>query len=346
MVDPQRSDHQHFRRVLGNYPTGVTVVTAIAEDGRPAGLAVGSFTSVSLDPPLIAFLPDKQSSSFPKIRTATSFCVNILSADQEHVCRAFAAKGTDKFAGIDWRPAPSGAPLIDGVVGWIDCDFESVQEAGDHYLVIGRVRELDASSPGPPLVFFQGGYGRFAPFSLIAVPEEDFIGHLRIADAARGEMERLATELGTECTAVAAVEDQLVVLASAGPSATTRVGKRIPFVAPTGALFVAWAEQPAIDGWLTRSGCPVGGNDHTAHLELLDRVRARGWSIEAVPQEHGRPDHGLISAPVSGQDGTVQMTLSLWGLTAHSPGDVVSRYAERLCDAARSVSEAVVSSVR
>lgn len=155
-------DSVRFREVLGSYPTGVTVITAIGEDGRPAGMAVGSFTSVSLDPPLVAFLPDRSSSSFPKIRTASSFCVNVLAADQESVCRAFATRGGDKFAGVDWEPASSGAPRLDGVAAWIDCDFESVQEAGDHYIVLGRVRELDSIDSRLPLVFFQGGYGRFS----------------------------------------------------------------------------------------------------------------------------------------------------------------------------------------
>ena len=98
-----------FRRVLGQYPTGVCVVTGITQDGQPAGLAVGSFTSLSLHPPLVAFMPDKTSSSWPKIRPANAFCVNILSAGQESVCRAFAAKAPDKFRQVSWRAASSGA---------------------------------------------------------------------------------------------------------------------------------------------------------------------------------------------------------------------------------------------
>lgn len=155
-------DALRFREVLSHYPTGVTVVTAIAEDGGPAGMAVGSFTSVSLDPPLVAFLPDKSSTSFPRISSATSFCVNVLAADQEAVCRAFARRGGDKFAGISWSPTPSGAPRLDGAAAWIDCEFHSITEAGDHYLVLGKVRDLDVSTTHRhPLVFFQGGYGRF-----------------------------------------------------------------------------------------------------------------------------------------------------------------------------------------
>jgi flavin reductase (DIM6/NTAB) family NADH-FMN oxidoreductase RutF len=158
---PPSFDSAQFRQVLGHFPTGVTVVTAAAATG-PVGLAVGSFASVSLDPPLVAFFPDRGSSSWPLIESAGSFCVNILAEDQEVVCRRFAAKGDDKFAGLGWTPAGSGAPLLDGVLAWIDCDIESVTDAGDHFCVLGRVRDLAVAHDGAPLLFFRGGYGRFA----------------------------------------------------------------------------------------------------------------------------------------------------------------------------------------
>ena len=100
---------KHFRTVLGNFPTGVTVVTAV-DDGEPAGLAIGSFTSVSLDPPLVAFCPDKRSSSWPRIEAAGAFCVNILAADQVDVCNAFAGKSDDKFGEITWDTTHLGSP--------------------------------------------------------------------------------------------------------------------------------------------------------------------------------------------------------------------------------------------
>ena len=162
MIEPHPAfDSAQFRQVLGHFPTGVTVVTAAPASG-PVGLAVGSFASVSLDPPLVAFFPDRGSSSWPHIEEAGSFCVNILSEDQEVVCRRFATKGDDKFVGLGWRPCHSGAPLLDGVLAWIDCDIDSVTEAGDHYCVMGRVRDLGVGQDGGPLLFFRGGYGRFA----------------------------------------------------------------------------------------------------------------------------------------------------------------------------------------
>ena len=153
-------DSAKYRQVLGHFPTGVTVITA-APEGVPVGLAVGSFSSVSLEPPLVAFFPDRTSSSWPKIETAGAFCVNILAEDQEEVCRRFAMKGDDKFAGLGWKPAGSGSPLIEGVLAWIDCDIDQVIDAGDHFCVLGRVRDLGVGHDGGPLVFFRGGYGRF-----------------------------------------------------------------------------------------------------------------------------------------------------------------------------------------
>ena len=130
-------DADLFRNLLRRHAAAVVVITAPGE--APAGFTATSFTSVSLDPPLVAFMPQKTSGTFELLRTATSFCVNVLSADQEKLCRRFATSGADKFDGETWEPAPSGAPVLSDVVAWIDCSYESIVEAGDHYIVIGRV---------------------------------------------------------------------------------------------------------------------------------------------------------------------------------------------------------------
>lgn len=162
-ADVPAFDGAHFRQVLGHFPTGVTVITADGPEG-PVGLAVGSFTSVSLDPPLVAFCPDKRSSSWPRIREAGVFCVNVLGEDQELVCRTFASKGVDKFKGIGWEPTGTGSPRLGGVLAWIDCTVETVHDAGDHEICIGRVTEMGVGEgSGGPLVFYRGGYGRFEP---------------------------------------------------------------------------------------------------------------------------------------------------------------------------------------
>jgi len=153
-----------FRQVLGHFPTGVTVITTIGPDGAPAGLAVGSFTSVSLDPPLVAFLPARSSSTWRAIEEQGRFCVNILAEDQEDISRVFATSGSDKFRGVGWRPSgASGSPILSGVLAWIDCRIESVFDGGDHHVVLGRVVELAVERETGPLIFFRGGYGRFDP---------------------------------------------------------------------------------------------------------------------------------------------------------------------------------------
>jgi 3-hydroxy-9,10-secoandrosta-1,3,5(10)-triene-9,17-dione monooxygenase reductase component len=153
-------DAAHFRTVLGHFPTGVTVITAMGDDG-PAGLAVGSFFSVSLDPPLVGFCPNKASSSWPAIRDKGVFCVNVLAEDQEDLCRVFAAKGGDKFAGVGYDRTATGSPRLRDVLAWIDCEIDAVHDAGDHEVCIGRVKELHVERREGPLVFFRGGYGRF-----------------------------------------------------------------------------------------------------------------------------------------------------------------------------------------
>jgi len=150
-----------FRDVLGCYPTGVCVVTSADEDARH-GMAVGSFTSISLDPRLVGFFPDKTSSSWPRIQKTGRFCVNVLGGDHLDICRRFASKLADKFEGLTHRRSPGGLPLIDGAVAWIECRIAAVQEVGDHLLVVGAVEALGKSDDVAPLLFFRGGYHRLS----------------------------------------------------------------------------------------------------------------------------------------------------------------------------------------
>ena len=158
----QAIDGATFRRILGHYPTGVCVVTARADDGETGGMVVGSFTSVSLDPPLVAFFPDKSSTSWPRIERAGRFCVNILASHQGDLCRRFAARSGDKFASLAHQFSPNGSPLLDGVVAWIDCTVHVVHEAGDHLIVLGQVTDLALGWADTPLLFFGGQYGNFS----------------------------------------------------------------------------------------------------------------------------------------------------------------------------------------
>jgi flavin reductase (DIM6/NTAB) family NADH-FMN oxidoreductase RutF len=151
-------DPQHFRHVLGHFPSGVTVVTA-ALDGELAGMTCQSFFSVSLDPPLIVFSPAKTSTTYPRIRQAGAFCINILAHDQESLCMGFSRSGADKWRDVSWHAGATGAPILDGVQAWIDCRLEAEHEAGDHYLTVGRVIDLQVSQTRP-LLYYRGAFGQ------------------------------------------------------------------------------------------------------------------------------------------------------------------------------------------
>src|SRR5207302_9267281 len=122
-----------FGERLGRYPTGVALVTAVGDDGQPIGMVVGTFSSVSLDPPLIAFLPATNSRRFARIRTAKAFCVNVLASDQESLSRHLATGGAASLDGVRWRPGVLGSPILEDGVSWIECTFEDIREAGDHF---------------------------------------------------------------------------------------------------------------------------------------------------------------------------------------------------------------------
>jgi 3-hydroxy-9,10-secoandrosta-1,3,5(10)-triene-9,17-dione monooxygenase reductase component len=153
-------DEARFREVLAHFATGVTIVTAMEEQG-PVGFTCQSFTSLSLDPPLVALAPAKSSTSWPKIAEAGAFCVNILSESQEAVCRNFAVSGGDKFAGVGWETGVTGAPILTGSLAWIECELGIIHDAGDHELVTGRVLDIGIGE-GRPLLFYRSGFGGFA----------------------------------------------------------------------------------------------------------------------------------------------------------------------------------------
>jgi flavin reductase (DIM6/NTAB) family NADH-FMN oxidoreductase RutF len=153
-------DRQLSRHVLGHYPTGVAVITAGTPDG-PVGMSMNSFTSVSLDPPLVLFCPSLTSTTWPTLREAGRIAINVLSAGQESVSRLFAARHDDRFTGIEWTPGANGAPLISAALGWLECAIEAEYPAGDHSVVIARIERMGVHGDiAEPLVFFRGAYYR------------------------------------------------------------------------------------------------------------------------------------------------------------------------------------------
>jgi flavin reductase (DIM6/NTAB) family NADH-FMN oxidoreductase RutF len=287
-----------FRETLGHYPTGVAVVTAIAEDGNPVGMVVGTFSSVSMDPPLIAFYPMSNSRSFAQVRTAKAFCVNVLASDQEPLCRQFATAGESKFAGVGWKPAPLGSPILDGAVSWIECSFEDIREAGDHFIVLGLVRDLAVERSTLPLLFFQGGYGRFSPGSFVAAPDPELIQAAQVAETLRLGVETLSAEFSVNCSVLAKIRWDAVQVLAANQSTVEEpfpLGHRQPLIPPFGAVFMANSSETDVDEWLLRA--PDHSEERRAiNRGQLDSVRNRGYSLLAAGSEVIQRHQAVLSA--------------------------------------------------
>ena len=291
-------DPRDLRDVLGYYPTGVVVITAIADDGDPVAMTVGTFTSVSLDPPLVGFLPAQSSKSFERLRTSKSFCVNVLGADQEVLCRAFAASVDDKFTGVDWQPAPSGSPIVTGTVTWIDCSFEDTIPVGDHYLVTGRVKALGTPRQELPLLYFERGYGRFAPLRYVPRSPSALIPIFQLVETSRQLIEEAARDIGHEIAVMATVDDQIVHIAAIGSMTmhpSPLLGRRIPLAPPLGSLFIMEASQEAKEAWISRSSRVSEPGDRADCLAQLDFARQQGWLVSLKSPRHEELDIMLDS---------------------------------------------------
>jgi 3-hydroxy-9,10-secoandrosta-1,3,5(10)-triene-9,17-dione monooxygenase reductase component len=159
---PRVVDPRVLRDVLGHFASGVTVVTAATAD-RPIGFTCQSFSSLSLDPPLVVFAPSRTSRTWPRLRDIGQFCINVLAEGQDDVSQNFARSATDKFAGVRWTPSAHGSPVLDGVVAWIDGALTAEYDGGDHTLAVARVLDLGAEPGRRPLLFHRGAYGLLRP---------------------------------------------------------------------------------------------------------------------------------------------------------------------------------------
>ncbi|WP_328535802.1 flavin reductase family protein [Streptomyces sp. NBC_00344] len=164
-------DPAELRRVFGAFPTGVTAIAALV-DGAPAGLAASSFTSVSLSPPLVSVCIAHDSTTWPLLRDRPRLGVSVLGVHQEDAGRQLAARGGDRFAGLDWRATPEGAVLVGGASAWFDCGVEQHVLAGDHDIVLLRIHELDADHSVGPRIFHAGGFRGLEPALAEQAPGE------------------------------------------------------------------------------------------------------------------------------------------------------------------------------
>lgn len=155
-----------FREALGHYASGITVITSHLDD-EPIGFTCQSFYSVSMNPPLVSFSVMSSSVSYPKIRQAGRFAVNILSGEQVRISNQFARRGADKWHGVQWQQSPLGNPVIAGSLHWLDCEIHAEYPAGDHLIVIGEVKALNLQDAAAtqPLLYFKGQYCNLAAHS-------------------------------------------------------------------------------------------------------------------------------------------------------------------------------------
>ena len=162
-IEPSR-----FREALGHFASGITVITSQL-DGEPLGFTCQSFYSVSMSPPLVSFSVMAHSASYPKIRQAGRFAVNILSGEQVGISELFARRGADKWHGVEWGESPLGNPLIGGSLHWLDCDIHAEHAAGDHLIVIGEVKALNLqeAEATQPLLYFKGQYCNIATHGVV-----------------------------------------------------------------------------------------------------------------------------------------------------------------------------------
>jgi 3-hydroxy-9,10-secoandrosta-1,3,5(10)-triene-9,17-dione monooxygenase reductase component len=161
-------DPTAFRTTLSHFPSGVVVITGFDERGAPAGLTCQSFTSLSLDPPLVLIAPAKSSKSWPMIAGGHRFAVNILGADHREISGVFARSGTDKFSQVAWRVSPEGLPVLDDAIAVIECEIDAIHHGGDHWIVVGAVRAIgvsDDTTAPEPLVFYRSSYRTLDPAS-------------------------------------------------------------------------------------------------------------------------------------------------------------------------------------
>lgn len=281
-------DPSIFRNVMGHYPTGVVVVTGRDPDGEVLAMVVGTFSSVSMEPPLVSFMPMKTSRTFEKMRDCESLCINILGGEQEDIVLTVAQRWENKLDGIDWFPSPSGDPVLADSVAWIDTRIRDTVEAGDHWIALCEVRDLAVTNPVSPLIFFQGGYGSFVCTSLMARMDHEILPAIHAAHAARPQVEELASSLGCEVSVFTAVSrDEMAVVLSATAAGVDRadgLAHRIPMVPPIGDTYVFDQDLPTQERWLGKLR-DADDEIRQMHRQRLEFVRVHGYLVSFLPPE-------------------------------------------------------------
>lgn len=157
-------DSPAFRQALGTFATGVVILTTTDARGGPVGVTINSFASVSLDPPLVLFCLGTGAQVFEAFQSSRTFAVNVLAEHQRSLSDRFAfSDATLRWQGVEYQRSPEQCPLLPGCLAHLQCGLEAIHPAGDHVIILGRVRRLDCRTDGRPLLYFRGQYGQLAP---------------------------------------------------------------------------------------------------------------------------------------------------------------------------------------
>lgn len=281
-------DPHVFREVMGHYPTGVVVVTGRDSEGDILAMVVGTFNSVSLDPPLVSFMPMMTSRTFARMRECSSLCINILGGEQEDIVLTIAQRWENKLDGIDWFPSPSGDPVLSESIAWIDTTIWNTVEAGDHWIVLCRVNDMAVANPVSPLIFFQGGYGSFVSTSLMARMDHEILPAIHAAHGARAEVEALANSIGCEVSVFTAVscDEMATVLSATGIGVDREEGlaHRVPMVPPIGDSYVFSRPIEEQERWVDKLR-EASAEVKDMHRMRLEFVREHGYLLSFLPVE-------------------------------------------------------------
>lgn len=296
---PDTFDPKIFREVMGHYPTGVAVVTGRTPEGEILALVVGTFASVSLDPPLVSFMPMKTSRAFQKLRTCTSLCINILGGEQQAEMLAIAQRWENKLDGIEWYPSPSGDPVLRNSIAWVDTTIADVVEAGDHWIVLCAVADLQVTNSVPPLLFFQGGYGSFAGLESGSRMSHEILPAIHAAHNTSEQLRDLAQSIGCEVSVFAAVsDDEMATVFSELSADATREGglaSRFPLVPPIGDSYF-FDKSPALQQrWMGKLKNP-SEELQERHRRRLEFIREHGYLLSFLPEEGSTAYEQMIRA--------------------------------------------------
>jgi flavin reductase (DIM6/NTAB) family NADH-FMN oxidoreductase RutF/DNA-binding IclR family transcriptional regulator len=346
-------DPRELRQVLGAFPTGVTVVTTLDGGGRPFGVTANSFSSVSLDPPLILWSQSNTSSSHPAFRDSDHFVVNVMAQDQVDVATRFAKSGIDKFQGVSVRPGIGGTPVIEGAAATLECTKVAAYPGGDHTIFVGRIERMERS-PRPSLAFGNGRYMvTFAHDLGGALPASEGAGQLLAIEAVRlasTAMVEIVGEIGDRTLGLA-------VWGSAGPTIVRWEPSRQPVSvhlqtgvvvsltqSATGRAFATFMDEattaPLVAAEL-QGRSATGHPDTGEFAQRLAEAREHGLSrsIGKAPSQRHGVTVNAFSAPVFDASGRMVLALSTTCEAERLPPDWDGAVPVALARAARRLSE-------